>query len=83
MISKIDAITANEAKLITDDFENRVFVNSVYSMIRKAAKQGGNKIFLYQEECTFLLNNKWFVSKLKDDGFEISKLIEDKITINW
>ena len=83
MTNNLDIITASEAKLITDDYENRVFVNSVYSMIRKSAKKGGNKIFLYQEECAFLMNNKWFLNKLKDDGFQVSKIIEDKITIIW
>jgi hypothetical protein len=51
-------------------------------MIRKAARKGGNMIFLYQEECSFLEKNVEFLNRLIKDGFEVDKN-RIKTTISW
>lgn len=82
MITEIEAITASEANLLVADYEGIVFVNKVYGMIRKAAKRGGDKTFLYQEECVFLNKNVEFFAKLKADGFKILES-QNRTTISW
>ncbi len=93
----MNIITAKEARSISNNClpkEIKYGLNFVMLRIIEAAKQGGNKIFLYEEDCPqevfSQVKTDTFKNTMQKYGYKVEKELKEyysyfyyKITISW